>query len=152
MIACKGDKFKFPDRLDGSWKIVKSERWAILADGTTDQFEDLSDAGSMQIYEPSPPAETLKEFLFTYTNFQGDQVQFNSLLYTDVASSRVMMSQVLCNSPFECDIVWTVDVNKKNKQVWSVYGTEAGFFYAGNRYDASSNDFHLKWTITLERE
>ena len=151
-FSCKGDEFKFPDKLDGDWTIVRSERMAILADGSVDVFEDIENAGTLQIYEPSPPAETLKEFRMLYTNYLGDQVDISSLLYTDEASSRIGFSKVLCNSPFECDIIWTVDENKKNRQVWSTYGNEEMFFYPPDRYDPSNDDFHLKWRITLERD
>lgn len=151
-VACKDDKFTYPDKLDGEWTIERSERMLIHQDGSVEVFEDIENAGKIDIFEPSPPAETLKEFTMDYTNFLGEQVFLNSLLYTDEVSSRVMMSKVLCDSPFECDIVWTVDTNKKNKQVWSTYGNETHLFYPPDRYDPSNDNAHLKWRITLKRD
>ncbi|MEL6865751.1 MAG: hypothetical protein AAFP19_15105 [Bacteroidota bacterium] len=150
--ACKSEQVRFTDRLDGEWVIEKSERWIIHQDGSTEQFEDLSDAGRMEVYEPNPPATTFKEFTFTYTNFEGGQANMQSYIFADEDSRRVFMSQVLCNSPFECDIVWTVEENKRKKQIWSTYGTEEGFFYPPDRWDASDDAYHFKWRIVLRRD
>lgn len=152
LMNCKADEFKYPDDLEGTWKITRSERMAIFPDGSIDKFEDLENAGSLEIFEATPAAETFKEFIFTYTNFQGDNVGLQSLIYTDEDRRRVSFSKVLCDSPFECDIVWTVDTDEKKKQVWSTYGNEAHFFYPPDRYDPTDDSQHLKWRITLVKE
>ncbi|MBI1226537.1 MAG: hypothetical protein GC192_14985 [Bacteroidetes bacterium] len=151
LTSCQPDEIKYPDALIGTWTITKSERMGILSDGSVDKFEDIENAGTLDIFEATPPAETFKEFVFNYTNFQGDKVTLNSLIYTDEDKRRVSFSKVLCGSPFECDIVWTVEENKKNKQVWSTYGNEEAFFYPNDRYDPTDDDLHLKWRITLEK-
>lgn len=151
LFDCGRDEFTYPKKLDGDWKIAKSERWIIFNDGSTEKFEDLTDAGTLQIFEPNPTAETLKEFIFTYTNFKNEEVEIQSLLKTDEDSKRIFFSKVLCDSPFECDIVWTVDENKKNSQVWSAYGNQDNFFYSSDRYNPSNDTHHYKWTITLEK-
>ena len=150
-VGCQPDEFDYPDDLKGEWRIVRSERMGILPDGTIDKFEDLDNAGTLNIFEATPSAESFKEFMMTYTNYQGTLVNLHSDLYTDEDKRRIGFSQVLCNSPFQCDIIWTVDENKKNKQVWSTYGTEDGFFYPPDRYDPTNDDVHLKWRITLEK-
>ena len=149
---CKEEKAKYVDQLDGEWNIERSERMHIREDGSLEYFEDIENAGRIEIFEATPPAVTLKEFTMEYTNFEGTPVFLNSLLYTDEGSTRVMMSKVLCDSPFECDIVWTVETNKKNRQVWAAYGGPSTYFYPPDRFDPSLNSSHLKWRLTLRRE
>ena len=136
----------------GDWTIVHSERAIINADGTLDVFEDKDNAGTLRVFEPNPPAETFKEFELNYTNYLGDLAYISSYVYTDEGGTRIFFSKVLCDSPFECDIVWTVEKNGKNKQVWATYGTADGFFYPPDRYDPSNDASHLVWRITLERD
>jgi len=150
--GCRKIEFKYPDRLEGEWKIVKSERAIINQDGSLDYFENLENSGNLSVFEADPPAETFKEFIFNFTNYLGDSGSFRSFIYTDEGGSRIFFSQVLCNSPFECDLVWTVEENKRNRQVWAAYGTLDGYFYPPDRYDPSNDSGHLVWRITLEKE
>lgn len=149
--ACSGPEFTYPEKLDGSWTISRSERMIIWNNGTVEHFEDIENAGTLLVYEPVPEAATLKEFVFTYTNYLGATAEFSSLLYSDEGGKRVSFSGVLCNSPFECDIVWTVEENSKNRQVWATYGDNQKFFYPPDRWDPTDEDGHLKWRITLTR-
>jgi hypothetical protein len=150
--GCKKKQYKYIDDLEGEWTITHSERVMIYPDGTQDVYEDIDNAGTMSVYEANPPAETFKDFTFSYTNFQGVPVGISSSVYVDEDATRVGFSQVLCSSPFECDIVWTIEVDKKNKQVWAAYGTADGFFFPPDRYDPTNDDYHLVWRITLERD
>ena len=151
ILSCKPTDEAYPIDLEGDWQIVKSERMRIFNNGNVEFFEDLENAGTLNIYDdPDAISDLVKGFDFSYTNFNGANVSFSSLLHTDEEGLRIFMAGVLCNSPFECDIVWTVDENDKNRQVWSAYGDQTNFFY-GDQYDPSNDDFHLKWTIILER-
>ncbi len=152
LAGCKKIEFKYPKQLMGDWTIVHSERAIINSDGTLDFFEDKKNAGNLKVYEPNPSAETFKEFEFTYTNFNGQGAFFHSYIYTDEGGTRIFFSKILCDSPFECDLVWTVEENKKNRQVWAAYGTSDGFFYPPDRFDPSDDATHLVWRITLERD
>ncbi|MCG8574094.1 MAG: hypothetical protein MI810_04360 [Flavobacteriales bacterium] len=149
-VGCRKDK-RFLNRLENTeWEITTSKRWIIYNDGTTEIFEDLTNAGTIYITEDPLGSEILKEVRMVYTNYLGGTSDFTTLLYTDDLHTRVGMSQVLCNDPFECDLVWTVDVNKRNKQVWSAYGSDGSYFFPPDTYNANK-DHHLKWEITLTK-
>ncbi len=151
LSGCKKIEFKYPKQLMGDWTIAHSERAIIYSDGSVTLFEDQTNAGTLSVYEPSPPAETFKEFEFSYTNFEGQSGFFHSYLYTDEGGTRIFFSKILCDSPFQCDIVWTVEKNEKNKQVWAAYGTADAFFYPPDQFDPSNDAVHLVWRITLTR-
>lgn len=151
IVACKGTDEAYPIDLEGEWTIVKSERLRIFNNGSVEYFEDQTDAGTLNIYDdPEAISDLTKAFDFNYTNYNGQNASFSSILYTDEEGLRIFMAGVLCNQVFECDIVWTVDENMKNRQVWSAYGDETMYFY-GDQYDPSNDSYHLKWTITLEK-
>ena len=149
--SCKSIDETYPIDLEGEWTIVHSTRLRIFNNGNVEVFEDKDNAGTLNIYDdPEAISDLVKKFDFDYTNYANARAAFTRLLFTDEEATRIFFSKALCDSPFDCDIVWTVDENKKNRQVWSAYGDQTGYFY-GERYDPSNDNYHLKWTITLER-
>ena len=83
--------------------------------------------------------------------FLGTGTDFTTALYTDEKGKRVGMANVLCTSPFMCDLVWTVEKSSGARQTWSAYGSDDVFFFPPDLYSANK-DHHLKWEITLKKE
>ena len=149
LLGCNKEK-RTLKRLDNTrWDIVKSERWIIYNGGTTDQFEDLDNAGTVTIATDPWGSDGVKELTMNYTNFQGATASFTRLIYIDEAAERLSINGALCNNVFECDLVFNIEVNQKNKQVWTAFGTDDTFVYPAS-YNANQ-DFHVKWQLTLEK-
>ncbi|MEO0899772.1 MAG: hypothetical protein AAFY71_25395 [Bacteroidota bacterium] len=141
-------------QMEGEWIIEKSERWSILKDGSTDKFEDLTDAGEIMI----SPDEAFdlggtKVIDMSYTNFQGQGFSISTLLVTDEDRTRVILKNLLCNELFECDLYLQIEERSRNTMVWTTH-----FFVKGGptHYSRFANpteaDFNTKWTLTLKRQ
>lgn len=139
-------------RLMGEWNVERTERMRIFPDGSVVHFEDISNAGSLTVMEANPPATFLREYAFTCTNFEGITFSLGGNMIFDEDGSRAIWLNALCSDPFECDLVWTLEENKRNKQVWSAYGNETEFFWPTDRWNPGDDASHLKWRITLVRE
>ncbi len=149
---CEMAKTRYTNRLDGEWTIGHSERVRINDDGSTEVFEDLDDAGTLSVYEPEPSSVTLKEFRFVYTNYLGATLDVTSLLAVDDANRRVFMTGILSDGLYQSDLIWTVHRNTPLRQVWSAYGNSEQLFWPADRFDAGNDAYHVRWTITLERD
>ena len=132
-------------QLEGRWTIVKSERWRIDPDGTTEKFEDLEDAGYMEftygIIE--------KQVVMDYTNFRGTSSSLATLFLVDDNGERIRFGAVLCNDIFNCDLVWNVETDRRNQQVWTYYYTDPP---NQGQFDYTRNTEHFQWTVTLKRD
>lgn len=150
-VGCSKEKRLLKDINKKEWNIETSKRWVIYNDGTTEQYEDLVDAGTIYIRDDPTSLLGGKEVRMVYTNFAGSSTDFTTALYANEDGTRIGMSNVLCSSPFQCDLVWTVEKSTNNKQIWTAYGSDNVFFFPPDLYSANK-DHHLKWEITLKKE
>lgn len=146
--ACTSYDDRQMNQLEGHWDIVHSERIQINQDGSTEIFEDLEDAGYLEIYSETSGLDGLKDVIMEYTNFNGDRISYQGTIYNDDTNERVLFAGFFCNSIFNCDLGWNVDHDGRRKQVWSFYYTPTG---GRNQYDPTAHNVHYKWTITLRK-
>ncbi len=137
--------------LTGNWIIEKSERFEIYSGGSEVPLEDISNCGDLVISDIHEDSTTVKNFVFTYIDQYGDTMKVANKLYTDDKNKRIVFKNALCDSTVGCDLIWTVDKSKKNKQIWSAYGIDDDFFYSPNNADPTDADHWLMWRITLKR-
>jgi len=150
LLSCNKEK-KLLNRLnDHTWNIDQSIRSVIDQDGNETIFEDGQNAGTISIYDDPLGFDGLKEAHFIYTNYLGQTSDFIATFYVNEDATRVGFAGALCNSPFECDLLFTVSENKKKSQVWTAYGSDNTYFFPPDTYNANKVD-HIKWQLRLSR-
>ena len=152
VAGCRRPEIKMAKRMMGEWKIERSERLRIYEDGSTWHFEDIENAGTLTVTEAVPEATFIRSYSFQSVNFEGDAFSLGGDMWIDEDATRAIWKYALCEGLFECDLVWTIEENKRNKQVWSAYGNQDAFFWTGDSWNAGDDASHLKWRITLVRE
>jgi len=150
MMSCNKQKRKMKG-LVGNWTIEQSERMTITSGGSEMTDEDISNCGDMVISDIHEDSTTVKNVDFTYYASNGDTLDFVGKLYTDDKNKRIVFKNALCDSTVGCDLIWTVDKSKKNKQIWSAYGVDGEWFYPTNNSDPNNANQWLMWRITLTR-
>ncbi|MBK8556346.1 MAG: hypothetical protein IPL65_11520 [Lewinellaceae bacterium] len=128
--ACKTKEDRYLDRLEGTWTIDRLERKEIHTDGSVTVLTDERSVGTLNMKVATLDnleLENLKDFIFDYTE-NGLQKYVEGVLKVDEQAKRVI---VLGGTCIQCDLAYTVDVNKKGKQVWSTYSYDAS---TGNSY------------------
>ncbi|MEM1093368.1 MAG: hypothetical protein AAGJ10_02105 [Bacteroidota bacterium] len=136
-------------QLLGTWDIVHSERIAIFDDGSTEVFEDLTDAGTLEISEGGVTG-ILTDFVLDYTNFAGTRINFEGSVSVDEETSRVLLSPFDCGSSiFNCSLVMNVQEDKRRQQIWTYFYTDPP---RQGQYDPTANDTHFRWTLTLRKQ
>lgn len=151
LTSCNKEKKLIKRLNDETWNIVHSERAILDENGGKTVFEDLNNAGSITFRDDPSGLPGLKQTDFEYTNYLGQSSIFTTTFYANEDGTRVGFAGVLCSSPFECDLVFTVDENKSKRQVWSAYGSDDTFFFPPDPYNANKPD-HIRWKITLEKQ
>ncbi|MCB0650636.1 MAG: hypothetical protein KDC85_05120 [Saprospiraceae bacterium] len=135
--SCKKEDM-FLDRLEGTWNIDRLERYEIHPDGSAITLTDEKNVGTLSMKVATIDGLTLdnlKDFEFNYTE-NGNAVNQIGVLKVDEQAKRVI---ILGGDCIQCDIAYTVEINKKNEQVWSTFS-----------YDQQSN-LSYKLTYTLRR-
>ena len=150
IFSCNKQKRKMKG-LVGNWTIEQSERMVITAGGSESTYEDLANCGDLVVSDIHEDSTTVKNFTFTYYGSDGDTIKVTNKLYTDDKNKRIVFKNALCDSTVGCDLIWTVDKSKKNKQIWSAYGVDSTFFYPANNFDPNNANQWLMWRITLKR-
>jgi hypothetical protein len=134
--GCKQADEKLEDRLDGLWNITHYENIKIFNDGTVEVVAEADNAGFFSFYRDYLD---LSIFDFEYTA-NGSTNSGSGLYYMiDDHAKRFIIIGGEC---IGCDISYTIEENKKNKQVWSTYDLEQ---------QGLSTDFVYKKTFVLER-
>lgn len=152
LIACNKEK-KLMENLTGNWKIDRSEKKIMYSDGSEEYYEDKSNAGELIIFEdPNNPSEESKKYTFNYVSDDFDTLKLEGTLISDEKNKRLIFKNAFCDSSSFCDLVWTIDKSKKNKQEWFVYGIDSTLFFPDNKFDPGSADNWLNWRITLKKE
>lgn len=137
--------------LTGNWTIEQSDKKEITTSGSENTLESIQNCGDLVISDYNKDSTTIKKYTFTYYGSNGDTIRVTDLLYTDDKNKRIIFKHALCDSTPECDLIWTVDKAKKNKQTWTAYGVDSTFFYPSNNYDPNNANNWLMWQITLKR-
>lgn len=150
LTSCNRDE-KLMKRMEGNWTIEESVITYHYAAGGEEVIEQLSNTGRLVITEGNSDLE--KSYDFFYINSQLDTIQANNQLVTDEYRSRMIMTDALIdtvngNKP----IVWTIEKQKRNKQVWSTYGVDSTLFYPSNNMNPGAAGNWVSWTITLKRD
>ncbi len=150
LTSCNRDE-KLMKRMEGNWNIESSVITYHYANGTEQVIEDLSNTGRLVITEGNSDIE--KKYDFFYINSQLDTIQANNQLVTDEYRSRMVMTDALIdtvngNKP----IVWTIEKQKRNKQVWTTFGVDSTLFYPSNNMNPGAAENWVSWTITLKRD
>lgn len=152
-ISCNKQK-KLMENMIGNWEIKSSERAYLNTDGSETVYETLSYAGTLVIFEEDPdnPSETTKLYDFTFIDGNGDTLTAENRLVTDDKNKRIILKNALSDADTLCDIVWTIEKNKKNSQTWAVYGVDSTFFYPTNNQNPGAAVNSLVWRMELKRQ
>ena len=138
LSSCKNKEDRYLNRLDGTWAIDRLERKEIHSDGSVLVLTDERSVGtlSMQVATiDNVELDNLKDFVFDYTE-NGTPKHVEGTLKVDEQAKRVIVLGGVC---IQCDLAYTVEENKRGKQVWSTFS-----------YDAP-NDRSFKLTYTMSK-
>lgn len=87
-----------------------------------------------------------------YVSSEFDTIEAEGDLFSDEKNKRIVFKNALCDSSASCDLIWTIDKSKDNKQVWFVYGVDSTFFFPYNNNNPGSASNWVKWKITLKKQ
>ena len=149
LAGCKKDE-KLMERMEGNWTIESSVKKIHYANGTEQTIEELSGTGMLVITAGSSDLE--KNYDFMYIDGQADTMQSRNILVTDEYRSRMVMVNAYADSSGSHNIVWTIEKQKKNKQVWSTYGVNDTLFYPSSNMNPGAAANWVYWEITLKRD
>lgn len=149
LTNCNKEK-KLMERLEGNWSIEASEKILYRTDGTTEAMETISNAGKLVISGGS--SDEIKQYDLFYVGVLGDTIQVKNELVTDEYNTRMIMLSGYADSTGNKNLVWTIEKEKKNKQVWTTYGVDSTLFYPANNHNPGAAQNWVKWKITLKRE
>ena len=135
-------------QLLGTWDIVHSERITIFEDGRTEVFEDLVDAGTLEIAEGGVTG-LFTDYTLDYTNFEGTRVSLVGGLSIDEETSRILLYGFDCGgSIFNCARIMNVVKDARREQVWTYFYTDPP---VQGQYDPTVHDVHFRWKLTLRK-
>ncbi len=150
LSACNRDE-KMLGKMEGNWEIESSVKTIHYADGTVQTMEDLSNAGTMVM--SAGPSDDIKNYTFFHIDSNNDTINSAGELVTDEYRTRMVMTNALTDtSGVQKNIVWTIEKEKKKKQVWSTYGVDSTLFYPSNNNNPGAAGNWVVWTITLKRK
>lgn len=149
LASCSRDELLMK-RMEGNWTVDQSIITYHFASGGEQVIEDLSNTGRLVITEGSSDLE--KKYDFFYINSQLDTIKAADMLVTDEYRNRMVMMNALVDSSGSKPIVWTIEKQKRNKQVWSTYGVDSTLFYPSNNMNPADAENWVSWQITLKRD
>jgi len=150
LSACNKDE-KMLGKMEGNWKIESSVKTIHYADGTVETIEDLSNAGTMVMSAGS--SDDIKNYTFFHIDSNNDTINTAGELVTDEYRTRMVMTNGYTDtSGTKKNIVWTIEKEKKKKQVWSTYGVDSTLYYPSNNNNPGAAVNWVVWTITLKRQ
>ncbi|HLP13903.1 MAG TPA: hypothetical protein VK177_18370 [Flavobacteriales bacterium] len=148
--SCNKEK-KLMGRLEGNWTIESAEKIIHFNDGTTTTIESLSNPGKLVISEGASDEEKNYDFFYIDTNM--DTIKMIDKLVTDEYNTRmVMLNGYTDTSGVKKNIVWTIEKNNKNKQIWSTYGVDSVLFYPPNNNNPGTASSWISWKLTMKRD
>jgi len=137
-------------RIQGNWNIESSEKTIYRNDGSKETMETINNAGKLVVSDG--PSDDVKLYEFTFIDSQGDTIHVSDQLVTDEFNDRLIMTKGYVDPAGNKNLVWTVEKEKKNKQVWSAYGVDSTLFYPSNNNNPGAASNWVVWKITLKRD
>lgn len=148
--ACNKDE-KMLDKMEGNWKIESSVKTLHYADGTEQTLEELNNSGTLVMSAGS--SDAIKNYTFFHVDSNDDTLNATGELVTDEYRTRMVMTNAFTDtSGTQKNIVWTIEKERKNTQVWSTYGVDSTLFYPANNYNPGTAGNWVVWTITMKRQ
>lgn len=149
LVGCDSAAMEEAKDLRGTWTIAHSERTLIRSDGTTEVFEDITDAGTLEIVEGGD-SDLFTDFQLSFRNFRGETTTIVGQLSVDETTDRVLLGRTWCGGGlFNCTLVMNVIRDRDNEQIWHYFYTNVAG--ALGQYDPTLNDEHYRWQLTLRR-
>jgi len=131
----RDDQVRFKNRMEGTWTINEAIT-RIYEDGSTEVISNTPNVGTL-LLEPSDfEGGVFLDYTLTLNNSSFTWVQ--KPFKTGEGRKRVFFYYFYCEELFNCDMVATIEEDKRNSQKWSFYKNESGF--------------HRKVTWELSRE
>jgi len=150
--SCNKEK-KLMEGMIGNWNIDESEKAYLHYDGSEEVYERIYDAGKLIISEDQQnPSETSKHYKLTFIDGYDDTLQAEDMLITDEKNKRIILLNALSDSTQTRNMVWTIEKEKKNKQTWTLYGTDSTFFYPVENDNPGATTTSMVWRLKLDRE
>jgi hypothetical protein len=150
IASCNKEK-KLMGRLEGNWTIESAEKIVYFNDGTSTTIESLNKPGKLVISKGSSAEE--KNYDFFYVDVNMDTIKMTDKLVTDEYNTRmVMLNGYTDTSGTKKNVVWTIEKNNKNKQVWSTYGVDSVLFYPPNNHNPGAANSWISWKLTMKRD
>jgi hypothetical protein len=149
LTNCNKEK-RMMKTMEGNWTIELSEKSVLHQDGSEDVYESISNCGKLIVSEGS--SDLIKQYDFFYVDANQDTMRAVNQLVTDEFKNRLIMMGGYTDSLGTKNLVWTIEKEKRNKQVWTVYGVDSTFFYPTNNMNPGATDNWAVWRITLKRD
>lgn len=140
--------------LTGNWNVEESEVVLLYPDQTEEVVERIYDCGKLVVYDDpnDPDSKVQKLYDFEFISSSEDTLRASDYLFTDDKKKRLILSNALEEPEPQNDLVWTIEKEKKNKQVWSIYGVDSLIGYPLNNQNPGAAENWIVWRITLKRE
>lgn len=148
--ACNKDE-KMLGKMEGNWGIESSIITYYYADGTVQTVDNITDAGTLVM--SAGASDDVKNYTFFHVDSNNDTINSSGELVTDEYRTRMVMTNAITDTSGTMkNIVWSIEKEKKNKQVWSTYGVDSTLFFPANNHNPGAAVNWVVWTITLKRQ
>jgi hypothetical protein len=138
LVSCSKED-RYLNRLEGDWNIESLVRLEISWDGTIEVLSDERDAGTFSMVTSTfgnLELENLLDLTYTYVE-NGQTFSGQEVVKVDEGARRVIFLGGDC---IQCDLAYTIDENKPNRQVWSTYSND----------EAKQVSYKLTFTLVKE--
>jgi hypothetical protein len=123
-MGCKKYEFRWVDKMAGVWQIENFTLTEIDSSGNVTTLIDKDNAGTMEFSQSYIDGLKL-EGIFDYKrtlNVDGTNVLTEGTGTIDEEGTRLIFYGGYC---IQCDSMYTIDVNKKNKLVYSQFKVQS---------------------------
>ncbi|MBK8490073.1 MAG: hypothetical protein IPL49_03980 [Saprospirales bacterium] len=138
VVSCSKEN-QYLNRLEGDWNIENLVRTEIHWDGTINVLSDETDAGEFSMVVSTLGDLTLDNLLdLTFSSVEhGQPFSAAVVIKVDEQAKRVI---ALGGDCIQCDLAYTIEENKPNRQVWSTFSAD------------EANQLTYKLSFTLKRK
>ncbi|MCB0705136.1 MAG: hypothetical protein KDC34_07490 [Saprospiraceae bacterium] len=141
LLGCAKSQLRYAKVMEGTWNIAEETIILINPDGKTELVSQATDVGTLLLEEPILGDGIFLDYTIVLNNNPYTWVKLP--FKTDDERKRVFFYNFYCGDVFNCDMSATIEVDKKDEQMWS--------FFRQDTATSGSGTAHRKTTWTLRR-
>lgn len=124
LLACSKYEFRWVKKMEGTWNVTNYNVTEIDSTGNSTTLLDQNDAGTYTLSESSIDNIKLEGIFDLKKDIKLNGTHYSDS-YTGTIDEEGMRIKLFGGTCIQCDSFYTIEVNKKNEQVWTRYDVGA---------------------------